>query len=218
MPVLNESAIPDEALQTAVRAMRQDFASVVAQYDESKYPPAVLEGLRSLFSRPKLVQPEDISLALRWKFGHLAKANFPKSHRALAERIGQKWREQPILWSATPEETLSRWREAGEDSYITICFLLHLVAPDLWPILDQHNFRAVQHLLRAAGVSVASKRAPSNSEDLRLVRDFSHGIRLVWRRATSMQAPSEGDIDRYLMMLGKSLKSPKDKSLGESRS
>ncbi len=186
--------------------MARGFGSVVARYDERKYPPEVLHGLRRLFSRPELVQPEDINLALRWKFGHLAKANYPAAHRALAERIGRKWRAHPIEWNDPPEVTLERWRESGEDSYITICFLMHLVAPDVWPILDQHNFRAVRHLLSDAGLDLAPKQAPSNAEDLRLVRDFSVGVRLVWRAATGQPAPTESEVDRYLMMFGKDLK------------
>jgi hypothetical protein len=145
-------------------------------------------------------------LALRWKFGHLSKANYPQAHRELAARIGQKWREYPIRWDDAPETTLARWRESGEDSYITICFLMHLVALDVWPILDQHNFRAVQHLLRDAGMAVSAKRAPSSAADLRLVRDFSVGVRAVWREATGQRIPSESNVDRYLMMFGKDLK------------
>jgi hypothetical protein len=195
------------ALSTAAAAMNRQFSAYVDRYDERKYPPAVLERLRTVFARPDWFQPEDIELALRWKYGHLSKENYPGAQRRLARRIASHWPDHRIDPGEAPVDALARWRElVGPTSYITICFLIHLVAPNDWPILDQHNFRAILHHLRQASVAVSDKAAPSTAEDLVLARDFCRGVLRVWKPATGRPTPSVGELDRYLMMFGKALK------------
>lgn len=191
-----------------VEAVHPHFAAYADVYDASKYPPPVLDRLRLLFANPSWFQPEDIELALRWKYGHLAKGNYPEPHRALARRIATEWPAHRIGRDESPESALARWRALiGATSFVTTCFLLHLVAPDEWPILDQHNFRAVRHYLRGVGVSVPDKAAPSTAEDLRVVRDFVRGVRATWRSATGEPAPDADRVDRFLMVYGQQLKS-----------
>lgn len=199
--------LSEGVLRLAARAMASDFGYYLARYDEAKYPPQILERLRLLFSRPDWFRPEDVELALRWKFGHLGKEDYPSTQRALARKIAGLWPEHRIRADESPQEVMVRWREfVGSTSFITICFLLHLVAPDEWPILDQHNFRAVQRLLADRRRTLAAKARPSTADDLVLVRDFVAGVRHVWVRVNRRPAPSAAAVDRYLMMFGKALK------------
>ena len=98
----------------------------------------------------------------------------------------------------------ARWRERlGTTGFITFCFLRHLISPTAVPILDQHNFRAVNHHLASIGVDVHAKQKPSTIEDLYLVRDFAAGVLQRWPTATSDATPATDELHRYLMMFEK---------------
>jgi hypothetical protein len=76
-----------DVLKGAPTEVARNFAAHLAKYDERKYPPLVLRRLRLLFSEPEIFQPEDIALALRWKFGHLGKPNYPEAQQNLVSKI-----------------------------------------------------------------------------------------------------------------------------------
>ena len=85
-------------------------------------------------------------------------------------------------------------------------FLLHLLRPLSVPIVDQHNFRAVNSLIRQVRPSWQSKTMPTRYRDLETVAMFMAAVLKGWRQSMPASAPSSHRLDKFLMMYGKALK------------
>jgi hypothetical protein len=191
-----------------VRAIEPDLVRYAKQYDVRKYPPTELVRLRTVFAIPGSVIECDIVAALVWKYGHTGKTNFPMRQRALASRIAEIWSANRMFPNLDPMETFQKWRKfLGSTSFITVCFLLHLINPATLPILDQHNYRSVNRHLRRLRSDFVVKAKPSQYEDLLLVRDFGNVVLEGWQRYSNIETPTADILDRYLMMHGKAQKS-----------
>ena len=178
------------------------------RYDERKYPPGELDRLRAAFTLPDSVSESDIEAALVWKYGKYSdteKRNYPAAQRELAARIARLWPENAMRPTQNPKDDFDRWRQLlGTTSFITICFLLHLVQPRRLPILDKNNFLSVnRRLARVRPDFRERKKKPSQFEDLLLVRDFGIAVLCRWEEYTNSEKPSADMLDRYLMMRGK---------------
>lgn len=177
------------------------------EYDERKNPPAELARLRALFATPDSVSERDILAALLWKYGHTLKRNYPHGHRELASRIARLWPDNSMRSTQDPRSDFLKWRNLlPPTSFVTICFLLHLVHGSL-PILDQHNYRSVNAHLVDVRPRFPMKPTPRQFEDLLLVRDFGIAVLSWWERHSDSVRPTADILDRYLMMHGKWLKS-----------
>lgn len=198
--------LSDAEAASIITAIRCDLATYESQYDFKKYPAAVIEELRRTFAEPESVSFSAVETALKWKYGHLGKQNYPGAQRQLAVRIADLWPSVGIHPGEDPRQAFERWQKLLPTSYITACFLLHLVNPREMPILDQHNYRCVNHLLSGAGRDVKAKKIPSGYGDLLLVRDFIAEARRNWTKVTGEPAIEADRLDRYLMMHGKALK------------
>ncbi len=192
-----------------MQAIEPDLLRYAKQFDVRKYPPTELERLRrTVFANPGSVIECDIVAALKWKYGHMRKINFPGQQRALASRIAGMWAANPMLPALDPLDTFQKWRGSlGSTSFITICFLLHLINPATVPILDQHNYRSVNRHLARLRPDFVVKAKPSQFADLLLVRDFGNVVLEGWQRYSSIETPTADILDRYLMMHGKAQKS-----------
>ena len=198
--------LTDAELEIIVRNISEEIA-IEQEYDYTKYPADVLTELRQTFADPAAVNFPVVEKALKWKYGHINKANYPGHQRDLARKIAELWPTAGIRPGTDATDAFDRWQDLLPTGYITVCFLLHLVNPDTMPILDQHNYRSVSNHLSRAGRTVISKPAPRGYSDLLLVRDFSAAVRDHWTKVTGEPAPDAGRLDRYLMMHGKALKS-----------
>jgi hypothetical protein len=94
----------------------------------------------------------------------------------------------------------------GPNRFITIAFLLHLVRPRAVPIVDQHNFRAINKLMLEVRPGWRSKSMPSRYRDLETVAMFMGAVLRAWRQAMPESAPSSRTLDKFLMMYGKAMK------------
>jgi hypothetical protein len=209
LPLTTKNLLNLTELETAavVRGIAPELLRYANQYDEKKYPPAELARLRAVFATPDSVLEPDIVAALVWKYGHTGKANYPKHQRALAARIAKLWSTNAMLPAQDPMDAFSRWRALlGPTSFITVCFLLHLVQPDAVPILDQHNYRSVTLHLATVRPGLGGKAKPSQFSDLLLVRDFGLAVLGGWERYSTSEKPPADVLDRYLMMHGKAHK------------
>lgn len=201
-------------IQTIIRNIEPELEAFAAKYDERKYPPGELVRLRGAFKSASGVLGNDFEAALVWKFGHTGKANYPDHHRRLATRLNDLWQSGQLPIAADPAGTFDTWRQAlGPTSYITVCFLLHLIWPKEVPIIDQHNFRAMKHHLLAAGTDAKLKAKPGTYADVALLREFIDQIMRHWESSASSKTPSSDKLDRYLMMFGKELKRRKKANL-----
>ena len=74
------------------------------------------------------------------------------------------------------------------------------------PIVDQHNFRAVNSLIRQVRPDSQRKAMPSRYGDLETVAMFMAAVLKAWRQTMPVSAPSSRRLDKFLMMYGKAIK------------
>jgi hypothetical protein len=196
----------DEARRIA-RAIRPWLDEYADRYDQKKYWPKVYTSVRREFGEPAGASPDAIRDALRWKWGHLGKPAFPSAHARLIAQIQNGWSEAV---AALPASTVGAFEELdarfGPKRFITVAFLLHLLRPLSVPIVDQHNFRAVNSLIRQVRPSWQSKTMPTRYRDLETVAMFMAAVLKGWRQSMPASAPSSRRLDKFLMMYGKALK------------
>mgnify|MGYP006178047015 CR=1 FL=1 len=82
--------------------------------------------------------------------------------------------------------------------YITVAYLTHLIHHHAnIPIIDQHNFRAMNDLLNKAQGSSFSKKKPSNWNDILVLKNFMLSLQEY------LPQYSFAELDRFLMMFGR---------------
>jgi hypothetical protein len=74
------------------------------------------------------------------------------------------------------------------------------------PIIDQHNFRAVNALMGEVRPGWHPRKKPIRYADLTLVATFMRVVLAAWRRHGHDPAPTVRDLDKFLMMYGKAIK------------
>jgi hypothetical protein len=190
------------------RAIKPRFAEFAGRYDEKKYWPAVYQRVRREFRDPTGVAPGIIREALLWKYGHLGKPAIPPAHELLISQLQRGWLTAMAAIPRAPEDAfVALHREfGGTTRFVTIAFLVHLLHPREVPIIDQHNFRAVNALLAGARPTWRSKARPSRYADIALVATFMKSVTRAWGRRAPASVPSARDLDKFLMMYGKSIK------------
>ena len=187
---------PEEATQLLPQVADQ-FDELVAMYDEARYPPAVYFELCHTFSQPDQVQPEDISKALRWKYGRLNHANIPQHQANAIAMLANRWNE--FRQADGHKERLEALAYRPNSAFVSRVFLLHLTDPTRIPIVDRYNHLAVRHLLGTVREQWRTRRKPRVFEDVQRVQCFIERIREVWGDGE----PGRILLDRYLMMFGK---------------
>ncbi len=190
---------PMEANQIA-ESITPIFQQVLDEYDFRKYPAAVYSRLKIAFS--SLTAPHaDIKDALVWKWGHWGKSNYPQHHRDLIAEVQDLW---PSFvksgFSNTSVRTFEWWNSHidRKTAYITVAFITHLVHHDEpLPIVDQHNFRAMNSLIGCLRHEVEPKKRPSSWSDIEMLRSF------MTQMTGAMPDRSFSELDRFLMMYGR---------------
>jgi len=175
------------------------YSKHFAQYCYIKYPAQDYQRFKQTFSAFKA--GVEMASALLWKRGHWGKASYPSKQAALITEISALWGGD-LNWARALNEapsskvTFQWWsRKLGRLRYITSAYLTHLVLPRDVPIIDQHNFRAMNHLHRVQ----QPKIKPSDWSDIAQLKRFL-------TEANSKLQYAEGDFDKYLMMYGRALK------------
>lgn len=191
-----------------VAAIVPVFHHYVSQYDTSKYSPAIYNQVLKQFRQPTEVDDHTLRDAVWWKYGHLGKANIPGTHRALIQHVQTQWHRFVSVLPDDPASAFERLHEHIGDAnrFVTIAFLLHLLYPEQIPIIDQHNFRAVNSLMQAARQGWRIKKLPSRYSDIVLVSKFMTAILEAWTESETHPVPNKSELDRFLMMYGKSVK------------
>lgn len=176
------------------------FNPVLNHYDFKKYPLAPYHAFRDSFANLNPTN-DDIHNALIWKWGHWGKPNFPQAHRNLIQEIQGLF---PIyrleMGDHTPHNTFDWWCHHlnRPTTYITVAFITHLIHYEaFFPIIDQHNFRGMNALLRPLRPSMPIKKKPSNWEDIINLKDF------MMSTHNHFTGTTYSEIDQFLMMYGK---------------
>ena len=203
--------LTDEEADVVVALMRQCFEEYVAKYREDKYPPAIYEDLRRAFELPSQVADANVRTAVLWKFGHLRKKRIPDRHEELIASLQREWPALCSTLTGPAEAVFTSLKRAigGRDRFITTAFFLHLLRPSEIPIIDQHNFRAMNYFCRTVRPAWRLKSKPNTYRDVATLASFLSEVRSRWAAIDPSMVPDEGKLDRFLMMYGKGLKAPK---------
>ncbi|WP_289133069.1 hypothetical protein [uncultured Spongiibacter sp.] len=176
------------------------FDQVLDEYDFRKYPANDYQRFRTSFSALNNLNP-DIEDALIWKWGHWGKANFPQHHRDLTEEIQGLWPQFITNCNGNISVKTFEWwsaQLANRTRYITVAYITHLVHHnEPLPIIDQHNFRAMNALIACLRPERRAKKKPSNWNDIATLKSFVQLVR------NSIPNRSFGELDRFLMMYGR---------------
>ena len=179
------------------------FNQISKKYDFKKYPKCVYGRCKLKFSA---LNPgnQDIHDALVWKYGHWEKSNFPKAHRKVIREVQNLWPQFIKTGNHhSPEGTFQWWQskiKRPKTRYITVAFITHLIHhKSAIPIIDQHNFRAMNTLI--AGVKNHKyKKAPSSWQDILDLKFFMNKL------LPHLNNVDVSELDRFLMMWGKIVK------------
>jgi hypothetical protein len=176
------------------------FQKVLDKYDFGKYPAANYDRFKTLFS--SLNPPVDeIANAMIWKWGHWGKPDFPQSHKNLIAEIQMMWPQfVESGYSDTSARTFEWWRNRlnRQTTYITVSYITHLIHhAEPLPIIDQHNFRAMNSLIHWLRPEIEPKKKPSNWADIQSLKHFMTMLQ------AAKPSHSFSELDRFLMMYGR---------------
>lgn len=215
VPPQDANSIPSTSIRPAeseahaiVEAIRPSFAFYRDQFNAKKFPEDVLDRVQIEFSHPAQMSPGTIRDALLWKFGHHGKQRIPATHDHLIAQLEKGWPAAVSALPATADEAFEFLNRTfgSPHRFITIAFLVHLLHPGKVPIIDQHNFRAVNDLMtQVRRGDWHSKLKPSRYTDLKVVAAFMGAILVSWREHAP-NPPSDRELDKFLMMYGKAIK------------
>lgn len=184
-----------EAQQIADR-ITPVFAGVVAEYDFRKYPAAHYARFKQAFSTIQSTG-QDIADALLWKWGHWGKLNYPQAHKDLIHEVQGLWPQ--FLASGqhlTSNQTFDWWRT--QLAFISAAYITHLIHhAEPLPIIDQHNYRAMNSFLRAVRANHTSNKKPSQWAHIVDLKGFMTTIQPL------LNGPSFQELDRFMMMYGR---------------
>jgi hypothetical protein len=190
---------PNEAA-LVVAQITPIFGQILAEYDFGKYPSADYIRFKVSFSALQNPNP-DIADAMVWKWGHWGKPNYPRHHRDLIAEIQGLWPQFVGSGSGqTSSQTFQWWSDqlARPTTYITVAYISHLVHHnEPLPIIDQHNFRAMNSLLSGIRQNHQMKKKPSSWTDIVELKQFMASIQV------GLPQRNFDEIDRFLMMYGK---------------
>ena len=179
--------------------IQKNLEKLLPEFDYSKYPQEHYNSFLTSFSSLN-IQNKDIENALKWKWGHCKKTNFPDTHRKLIQKIQEAWPEfLTANKKANPRETFYWWKNRfSGKAYITSAFITHLIHhQESIPIIDQHNFRGMNSLITKERIKFTFKKKPSNWEDVENLAKFMKSI------SQHMSEVPFSDLDKFLMMYGK---------------
>lgn len=190
-----------------IRLIEPGYEKHIAKYNAAKYPEADYESAIEEFAGPSEVSAGGIRDALRWKYGHpKSKLRIPDSHESLIREVQEGWAGWAGAEQRTPEEAFTSLQGWIGGRFITVAFLTHLMHPSAVPIIDQHNFRAVNHLMSAIRRGWKGKAAPSRFSDILLVGSLMRALLDAQGKRPRPRRMLARELDKYLMMYGKALK------------
>ena len=103
---------------------------------------------------------------------------------------------------ANPLDTFEWWNDQLDrtTTYITAAFITHLVHHHKkFPIIDQHNYRAMNFFKSKVRSAHCYKKKPSNWEDIQSLKQFMETL------LKELPDRGFGELDKFLMIYGKSL-------------
>ena len=198
-------SLTEDETHKILSAISGIFQTHLTKFSAGKYPDEDYDGFLRVFADPTTVGEPAIRSALLWKYGHWNKSNYPQRHDQLIARVVELWPDLVATLPATPRAVFTYLHMNSGVPYVSAAFLTHLLFPLDIPIIDQHNFRAMNHLLMAVRPEWTHRQIPSSYEDLLNLKTFMQAILENGSRAAHGE-PSSRDLDKFLMAYGKSIK------------
>lgn len=192
-------------MEKNIQFINQHFDFFVKRYDEKKYPPKIYQTAKKRFSS-FTADEETIKSAMELKWGHVNKRNYPKIQKQLITEIINEWEnfKKSNSEKKSPVENFDWWcnkfGKRKSSRFITIAFIVHLVHNEEIPIIDQHNYRALNFFTNNLSLSSSFKKSPSNWNDIIKLKEFTDNI------LPNLNNTNPQDFDKFLMMFGKSIK------------
>jgi hypothetical protein len=184
------------------------FNQHLAKYSFKKYPAVDYARFKEAYSKMDILN-EEIYGSLVWKWGHVGKDNFPLEQKELIKKIEKLWPDYvENKGRATAKDTFIWWKaKLPITSYITAAYITHLVHhADLLPIIDQHNFRAMNHFIKQVKSVHKANKTPRSWDDISELKSFMTGV------LEHLPEKNFDELDRFLMMYGRSIKPRKQKT------
>ncbi|MDP2077159.1 MAG: hypothetical protein Q8J85_03870 [Sulfuricurvum sp.] len=193
--------IDNAQYELIINFINENFFPYYNMYDFSKYSLDDYKAFQNNFSS---LGSENTSIeeALKWKWGHAGKNNYPSKQQSLVKDIESNWKQFASQKFINPKDTFDYWQNIfnRNTTYITTVYITHLVHYDEIPIIDQHNYRAMNHFIRCfVDSNYQFKKKPSNWDDIIQFKKFINYI------SSAMDIDKE-KLDKFLMMYGKSIK------------
>ncbi len=184
------------------------FSTYLARYSFKKYPAEDYANYKRSFSALKPTDTE-IHNSLVWKWGHFGKDNFPPKQKELIKKVHELWPEFAADQARKiSQHTFAWWREKlPSTAYISAAYITHLVHhAEPLPIIDQHNFRAMNFYIKKARPSHTSNKVPNSWNDINDLKAFMSVV------LKHLPERTFDEIDRFLMMYGRSIKPKRTKN------
>lgn len=178
------------------------FEHHLSKYSDTKYPPIDYARYKSVYASKARLNDE-VHASLVWKWGHRGKEKFPQVQLELIRKVEKLWPEYvQAKQCVIAKETFEWWRShLPKTAYITAAYITHLVHhADPLPIIDQHNFRAMNSLIREVRPAHKATKVPRNWQDIEDMQSFISSV------LNHLPGKSAEELDRFLMMYGRSIK------------
>lgn len=197
----NMLTLKKEEKRVLAQIVKDNFSKYYRKYQSSRYPERPYIEWRKTFPTPRNVKPEDIKQALKWKYGHWGKSNYPRAHKIMISKIQENWNEFIGLNNYEIESIFSFWRNKliEHQNFITIAFVTHLIHNSTIEIVDQHTFRAMNYLLSTVKPSWTGKKNPSDTKD---IKNYSEFFKMLLS-LLDIDSDEKHKLDKFLMMFGK---------------
>jgi hypothetical protein len=195
-------------MEKTIQFINQNSDKYVKAYDLNKYPPNIYQKAKKSFSSLS-ADAEIIKLIMEWKWGHVRKPNYPSHHKQLIKDIINSWKG--FLRSnhdkSSAKQNFDWWHnklaKRKTTRFISIAFIVHLIHHREIPLIDQHNYRALNFLTNNLKLSKNFKKSPSNWNDIIMLKQFTDEV------LPNLSNKNPEDFDKFLMMFGKSIKNNK---------
>jgi hypothetical protein len=193
--------INDEQKEHILDKISCFYNELLAKYDEKTYSEETYRSLLRAFEQPQDVTQQTLELALAWKYGKETAGALNKNPKyiPITQDLNKFW---PMFVSTSPVTARSAFDllqdNLGSHRFVTNAFLTHLMFPRDFPIVDQHNLRALRYFLNLVSIRHNIRRTTNRNglPEIVLLAEFIEYF--------SVQFNVEGrTFDKYMMMFGK---------------
>lgn len=186
-----------------INFINQHFDQHMSRFPYAKYPAEPLDIWRKQFANPSSVRPDMLRSALSWQCGYWQRKDAPHVHKKIAIIAIKSWPEFIEQALTDPSEILGYWIDkfsSDTQGFDAASFLLHLLQPDVFELVDNHRLTAIRDLLKETGHDTTAQ------ETTLVLSDLIHYTEFFRALLPKMQANHEDrahvQLDRFLKAFG----------------